>query len=106
MAADVFILVWIITFNIIGSYATSKNIDIEEAITSFFMLGVMFFISLIAFAITRYSLFKFRITSTKALITALWLILLIMMFFIGGGIPYLAAAFILYSVLLLMFWIL
>lgn len=105
MIASVFIVFWIILFNIIGNYAISKNIDIEEQTTSFFMLGIMFFISLLAFAITRYSLFRFNIVSTKALITVVWMVLLVMMFLIGGGAAYLASAFILYSILLLIFWI-
>lgn len=103
--AFAFIVAWIIIFNIIGDWATSQNIDIEEQTTSFFMLGMMFFISLLSFAITRYSLFKFNMISTKALVTVLWMILLVMMFFLGGGIAYMAAAFMMYLFLIVVFWI-
>lgn len=101
-----YIVLWTILFLIIGNYTRSRGNIIDEEITSFSLLGVMFFISLISFAITKYWLFKFRITSTKALVTILWMILLIMLFFINKSIAYSVVAFILYSILLLIFWIL
>lgn len=102
----IYIVLWIIISLIIGNYTRSRGNIIDEEITSFSLLGIMFFISLLSFAITKYSLFKFKITSTKALVTILWMILLVMLFFINKSIAYSVVAFILYSILLLIFWIL
>lgn len=107
VASIIFLTLWLIFFLIIGNYVDVelRSLHLEKEITSFMMLGVMFFISLIAFAVTRYWLFKMKIISTKVLVTILWMILFIMLFFIERSFIYSVIAFVMYLFLIVVFWI-
>lgn len=101
-----FLVLWMIFFFVRGNQANLKGIDIEAEVSSFLILGVMFFIAVIVYAIYKGALFQISRLSKNIFVGVLWAILFLIIFVIQPGTAFSIVAFLLYLFLITIFWIL
>ncbi len=102
MFAIVFLTAWIIFFKEIFHLGTSKLDAVE--FSSFFITGIFFFITLIAFAIIKCDLFEFNTVPTKRFTISLWSVIFLSMLLFNISSVFVITYAIAYAILLLIFW--
>lgn len=97
-----FACIWIVAFEEIFriSILAGRIFDISP----FFMIGELFFMSLIAFAIIKLDLFNFNTVPTTIFAIFLWSAIFISIVFLQMDVLFSLIAAILYVILLLIFW--
>jgi signal transduction histidine kinase len=101
--ALLFIVFWFIFFLALDNYYSSRLEFIN--INQFMLFGILFFISLVTYAITEHWLFAFNPVIKKVFISIIWAILFGILFFIQPGTVFSWVAFAMYLLLIVVFWV-
>jgi hypothetical protein len=97
-----FAWIWIVIFDEVFRISTLKGAIID--ISPYFIVGELFFVSLIAFAIIKCDLFNFNTVPATAFSLILWSAIFISILFFPVNIFFTLVSAILYVILLLVFW--
>jgi hypothetical protein len=97
-----FAWIWITVFDEIFRISTLNNAIFD--ISPYFIIGDLFFVSLIAFAIIKCDLFNFNTVPTAAFTYILWTAIFVSIIFFEVSMLFTMVAAIFYVILLLIFW--
>ncbi|HEX8974040.1 MAG TPA: ATP-binding protein [Patescibacteria group bacterium] len=91
-SAIAFVSIWILMLAAVSGVLTAYGYEDGDQVLLFIPLGLLIFIAILAYAITKYQFLKIKLIAAQVLTYTIWLLIGSMFFFVDGGLVHILVA--------------